>query len=86
MDFYIHKFPEELHARLNRKAAGEGKTLKAHVISILQGSLNLKQDGLVDDEMVVTCPACGLNGPLVRFGDNARCFHCGIGFLVPEGA
>lgn len=86
MNLNIRNFPDELAVRLKKRAAERGEDFHLHILGTLNSSLVLKRDGTVDEEMVVTCPACGLSGPLVRFGDNARCFHCGIGFLVPEGA
>lgn len=83
MDLNIRDVPEDLHQRLKAKAAS--RPFGKFIISVLEDSLNIKAEGSVDDSYVVTCPMCGLNGPLVRFGQNARCFHCGCGFMPPEG-
>lgn len=85
MDFNIHDFPEDLHASLRKRAAASGETLKSLAVRVLTSCLDQKSDGLLDESYAVICPICGQNGPLVRFVTNATCFHCGIGFVPPEG-
>ena len=77
MDLYLRDVPEELHLKLKAKAGMNGKTLRDFSVGIL--------DAAVDEGVQVNCPLCGMDGPLVRFGQNARCFHCGTGFVPPEG-
>jgi len=76
MDLNIRDFPDDLAKRVKIKAVATGSTLKDYLIGILESS--------VDEGPQVTCPMCGLDGPLVRLGTNARCFHCGSGFVPPE--
>lgn len=84
MDLNLRNVPDELAAQVKRKAIDAGKTLRDFVIDVLENALTGKADGRVDDSFQVTCPMCGESGPLVRFGDNARCWHCGSGFPAPE--
>lgn len=85
MDLNIRDFPDDLYASLRKRAAASGETLKGLAVRVLSACLTQKSDGVLDESYVVTCPMCGQNGPLVRFGANAKCFHCGIGFMPPEG-
>jgi transposase len=86
VNFNIRDFPDELKQRIDRKVANEGITLHAFAVRSFEAQLRLKADGKVDDSVSVTCPLCGLTGPLLRFGPNARCFHCGTGFMPPQEA
>lgn len=86
MNLNIRNFPDALHVSLTKKAAAEEREIRDIAIEAFENCLNNVSHGMVDDSFVVTCPMCGRDGPAVRFGSNLRCFHCGSGFLVPEGA
>jgi hypothetical protein len=77
VDLNIRNVPDDLVAQIKLKASVVGKTLRDFSIGILKSA--------VDEGVEVTCPMCGLDGPLIRLGTNARCFHCGSGFVPPEG-
>ena len=77
MNLNLRNFPEDLHLRLIARSSESGYGLRELVIEAI--------DNLLGDKHIVTCPLCGVDGPLVRFGGNARCFHCDCGFVVPEG-
>jgi hypothetical protein len=74
----VRNFPDDLHARLAERADETGYDLRDLVIEAVENLLGLGN--------IVTCPLCGMDGPLVRFGSNARCAHCNSGFMIPEGA
>lgn len=85
MQFNLRDFPDDLHYRMQVRAAKDKVPIKELVISTMESALNGKGDGIVDEAFRVTCPLCGLDGPAFRFGTNLRCFHCGTGFMEPEG-
>jgi hypothetical protein len=78
MDFNIHDFPEDLHRKVKARASALGQTIKEFSTGVFEAALGT-------EGALVTCPLCGLTGPLVRSGENARCWHCGSGFVLPEG-
>lgn len=77
-DLNIRGIPDELFAVIKAQAALCGKTMKDFALEALRTA--------VAGGEKVTCPLCGLDGPLVRSGTNCRCFHCGAGFMMPEGS
>lgn len=77
MDLNIRNVPDELAEKLRKKATISGKGLYEFCRGILEVA--------VDEGVQVTCPMCGMDGPLIRMGTNARCWHCGSGFVPPEG-
>lgn len=79
MQLTIRDFPDSLWVVLKNQAVEAGCTLRELVIRVCESSL-----GIPGGEQV-TCPLCGQAGPLVMSGTNARCFHCGSGFMPPEG-
>jgi hypothetical protein len=82
----LRDVPEPLFIALKKKAAASQKFFGQFCIEVLQSSLVLREDGIVDDGYQVTCPMCGQTGPLVRFGMNAKCYFCGSGFVPPTEA
>jgi hypothetical protein len=83
MNLNIRQFPDEVHQRLLARAARQGQSIGECVVQICEKYLQERPDGVVDDSYTVTCPF-GHTGPLHRFGLNARCWQCGVGFPLPS--
>lgn len=78
VDLNIRSFPDSLNTLLELRSSLAGVSKKQFIVDILEAAV-------VDGEQV-TCPLCGMDGPLVKLGTMARCTHCGSGFVPPEGA
>jgi plasmid stability protein len=76
MDLNIREIDDDLVKRIKIKAIAAGKTLKKYLTDVLEAAL--------DEGPQVQCPLCGLEGSRVMFGTNARCVHCGSGFVPPD--
>lgn len=83
MHLNIRDFPDDLHSRITERVLRTKSSLKDFVIGVCERALAGRADGRVEPEYQVDCPLCGLSGPLLRFGDNAQCWHCGCQFLAP---